>query len=354
MQTRLTQLLGIDHPLCQAPMGTAAGPSLAAAVSEAGALGSISVSFTAPEAIPDVVREVRSRTDRPFAANVLLAWPPAERLDALLAANVGIVTLAWGDPAPWVERLHAGGSLVLSTVGSAEEARSAEAAGVDAVVAQGWEAGGHVWGSVATSVLVPAVRDAVRVPVIAAGGIADGRGLAAVLALGADGAWVGTRFLLAGEAPVHEVFRAALLDATETDTVFADDLFHVGWENAPHRALRNSTASAWERAGRPPIGSRPGEADELGARADGSSIVRYSSSLPVEGMTGDIEALSLYAGQSVGLAHDVRPAAAIVEGIVTEAEQVIGRLADPAGQVGDGPGAPSTTRLGRTSRPVTP
>jgi len=323
----LTQLLGIDHPLVQAPMGTAAGPPLAAAVSEAGALGSISVSFTAPEAIAGVVRDVRSRTERPFAANVLLEWPPAERLDALLAAGVMLVTLAWGDPGPWVERLHAGGALVLTTVGSAEEARRAEAAGVDAVVAQGWEAGGHVWGSVATSVLVPAVRDAVELPVIAAGGIADGRGLAAVLALGADGAWVGTRFLLASEAPVHDVFRTALLEAAETDTVFADDLFHIGWEDAPHRALRNSTATAWEQAGRPAIGSRPGEGDELGARADGSPIVRYSSSLPVEGMTGDIEALSLYAGQSVGLVHDVRPAAAIVEAIVTDAEQLLARLA---------------------------
>jgi nitronate monooxygenase len=326
VQTRLTELLGLEHPVVQAPMGTAAGPPLAAAVSAAGALGQISVSFTPPEAIGSVVEAVRARTDKPFAANVLLEWPPAERLDALLRAGVGAVSLAWGDPAPWVERIHDDGALVLATVGSAEEARRAEAAGVDVVVAQGWEAGGHVWGRVATTVLVPAVCDAVSIPVVAAGGIADGRGLAAALALGADGGWMGTRFLLAQEAPVHPDFRDLLLEASETDTVYANDLFHIGWENAPHRALRNSTVVRWEEAGRPPIGRRPGEDEEPATRADGSPIPRYSSSLPVEGMSGDVEALSLYAGQSVGLLADVKPAAAIVHDVVAQAEEILSRL----------------------------
>jgi nitronate monooxygenase len=329
MTTRLTVLLGIEHPVLQAPMGTAAGPGLAAAVSEAGGLGSLSVSFTPPEAVSSAVAAVRDRTERPFAANVLLEWPPEEKIEALLAAGVPAVSLAWGDPAPWVERIHAGGALVLATVGSAEEARRAEAAGVDVVVAQGWEAGGHVWGTVATMVLVPAVRDAVPVPVVAAGGIADGRGLAAVLALGADGAWLGTRFLLAEEAPVHPDFRALLLAAAETDTVYAEDLFHVGWEEAPHRALRNSTTARWEEAGRPPIGERPGEGEVVAARPNGNPILRYSSSLPVEGMTGEIEALSLYAGQSVGLVGRVEPAARIVAEVVREAEAVLAGLAGP-------------------------
>jgi nitronate monooxygenase len=299
-------------------------------VSAAGALGQISVSFTPPAEVERVVADVRERTDRPVGANVLLEWPPGERIDALLSAGVSAVSLAWGDPAPWVERIHYGGALVLATVGSAEEASRAEAAGVDVVVAQGWEAGGHVWGGVATMVLVPAVRDAVSVPVVAAGGIADGRGLAAALALGADGAWVGTRFLLAEEAPVHPVFRDLLLAAAETDTVHAADLFHLGWEDAPHRALRNSTVLAWERAGRPPIGSRPLEDERLGSRADGTPVLRYSSSLPVAGMRGDVEAFSLYAGQSVGLVADVQPASAIVRSLVTEAESVLARLGHPA------------------------
>jgi NAD(P)H-dependent flavin oxidoreductase YrpB (nitropropane dioxygenase family) len=328
VRTRLTDLVGIEHPVVQAPMGSAAGPALAAAVSNAGALGSISVSFTPPGVVGSFVADVRERTELPFAANVLLEWPPGEKLDALLEAGVPVVSLAWGDPAPWVEMVHDGGALVLATVGSAEEAKSAEAAGVDVVVAQGWEAGGHVWGTVATMVLVPAVCDSVSVPVVAAGGIADGRGLAAALALGAEGAWVGTRFLLAEEAPVHPVFRGLLAGAAETDTVYADNLFHLGWEDAPHRALRNSTVALWERAGRPSIGQRPGEDDLIGSRPDGSPITRYSSSLPVEGMTGQIEALSLYAGQSVGLAREIAPAATIVHDIVRGAEQTLARYTD--------------------------
>jgi len=326
MRTRLTDLLGIAHPIVQAPLGSAAAPPLASAVSQAGALGHVSVSFTPPEAIADLVAAVRATTDRPFAGNVLLEWPPEERLDALLDAAVPVVSLAWGNPSPWVERIHAGGALVLATVGSAEEARRAEAAGVDVVVAQGWEAGGHVWGNVATTVLVPAVRDAVAIPVVAAGGIADGRGLAAALALGADGAWVGTRFLLAEEAPLHPTFRELLLGAGEDGTVLTHDLFHIGWEDAPHRVLRNSTTALWEAAGRPPIGRRPGEGDEVGARADGTPIVRYASSVPLNSMTGEVEAFSLYAGQSVGLVSDVRPAAAIVHDLVAEAEATLRRL----------------------------
>jgi nitronate monooxygenase len=295
-------------------------------VSQAGALGSISVSFEAADTIGATVAAVRHATDRPFAANVLLEWPPEERLEVLLEARVPAVSLAWGDPAPWVEMIHDGEALALATVGSAEEAKRAEAGGVDVVVAQGWEAGGHVWGDVGTLVLVPAVCDAVSIPVVAAGGIADGRGLAAALALGADGAWVGTRFLLAEEAPIHPAFRELLLAAAETDTIHAHDLFHLGWEDAPHRALRNSTFALWDAAGRPPIGSRPREGESVARRADGSPIARYSSSLPVAGVVGDVEALSLYAGQSVGLVGDVRGAGAIVADMVSEAEAVLDRL----------------------------
>jgi nitronate monooxygenase len=330
VRTPLTDLLGIEHPIVQAPIGSAASPALAVAVSRAGALGHISATFSPLESIGRLVDDVRAATDAPFAANILLEWPPEERLDAILGAGVGVVSLAWGDPAPWVGRIHEGGALVLATVGSADEARRAEAAGVDVVVAQGWEAGGHVWGTVATTVLVPAVRDAVSIPVVASGGIADGRGLAAALALGADGAWIGTRFLLAEEAPIHPIYRTALLGADETTAVYVDDLFHIGWEDAPHRALRNSTVGRWEEAGRPPIGQRPGEGDEVAARADGTAVLRYQTSLPLEGMTGELEALSLYAGQSAGLIGGVKPAAAIVNDLVADAENVLRRLgADP-------------------------
>jgi len=208
---------------------------------------------------------------------------------------------------------------VLQSVASAEEAKRVVAAGVDVVVAQGWEAGGHVWGQVATLPLVPAVVDAVApVPVIAAGGIGDARGVAAVLALGAQAAWVGTRFLLATEAPLHEQYRRRLIAAAETDAEWYADLYDVGWPNAPHRALRNATAETWDTAGRPKSGNRPGEGESIATRPSGDPIIRYSATMPVEGTSGDVDALSLWAGQSVALATTTQPAADIVAELVTE------------------------------------
>ena len=190
--------------------------------------------------------------------------------------------------------------------------------GVDVVVAQGWEAGGHVWGQVATLPLVPAVVDAVApVPVVAAGGIGDARGVAAVLALGAQAAWLGTRFLLALEMPIHEEYRRRVIDAAETDTRWYANLYEVGWPDAPNRSLRNSTAEAWEAAGGPPPGSRPGEGDVIAHFATGEAIVRYEPAAPMVGTTGDIEAISLWAGQSVALARQPQPAAAIVAELVS-------------------------------------
>ena len=292
-------------------MGPAAGPRLAAAVSNAGALGMVSLTW-APD-VADVIRQTAALTTRPFGGNLVLERDRHRRLDQALEAGLRIVSLTWGDPAPYVAQVHEADALLLHTVGSAEEARRAVAAGVDVIVAQGWEAGGHVLGSVATLPLVPAVVDAVApVPVIAAGGIGDARGVAAVLALGAQAAWLGTRFLLAEEAPVHEDYRRRLIGAAETDAQWYADLFGVGWPDAPHRALRNSTAEAWEAAGRPGPGQRPGEGEEIARQAQGRPIVRYSSVLALEGTTGDIEALSLWAGQSVALARRSQPAAEIV------------------------------------------
>ena len=162
-----------------------------------------------------MVRETAALTDRPFCGNLVLTSDQHGRLDEALEAGLRIVSLFLGDPAGYVEQVHDANGLVLCTVGSAEEARRAVASGVDVVVAQGWEAGGHVGSQIATLPLVPAVVDAVApVPVIAAGGIGDARGVAAVLALGAQAAWVGTRFLLAQEMPIHEEYRSRLIDAT--------------------------------------------------------------------------------------------------------------------------------------------
>jgi nitronate monooxygenase len=188
MRTPVCELLGIEQPIVQAPMS--AVPQLAAAVSDAGALGMLAFMWSTPAGDP--VRETAALTDRPFGGNLILNSDQHRRLDEALEAGLRIVSLMWGDPARYVEQVHDANGLVLHTVGSAEQARRAAASGVDVVVAQGWEAGGHVWSQVATLPLVPAVVDAVApVPVIAAGGIGDARGVAAVLALGAEAAWLG-------------------------------------------------------------------------------------------------------------------------------------------------------------------
>jgi len=316
MRTPLCDLLGIEHPIVQAPMGGPAVPRLAAAVSNAGALGMLVLGRSDDAGAP--VRELRELTQHPFAGNFVLEHDQHARLEAALEAGLAIVSLFWGDPKPYVDQVHEAGALLLHTVASAEEAKRVVADGADVVVAQGWDAGGHVWGQVGTLALVPAVVDAVEpTPVIAAGGIGDARGVAAVLALGAQGAWVGTRFLMAEEAPVHEHYQRRLIEAAETDALWFPDLFDGGWPDAPHRALRNATIDAWEAAGRPPAGSRPGEGEPVATSSTGAAIARYASLTPLDGMDGDIDAMSLWAGQSVALARRVEPAADIVAELVS-------------------------------------
>jgi NAD(P)H-dependent flavin oxidoreductase YrpB (nitropropane dioxygenase family) len=276
-------MLGIEQPIVQAPIAQV--PELAAAVSNAGALGTVALAWAADAGA--VVRETAALTARPFGGNFVLTEDHHRRLDQALEAGLRIVSFIWGDPSGYVQPVHDAGGVVMHTVGSAEEARRAVASGVDVVVAQGWEAGGHVWGTVATLPLVPAVVDAVApVPVIAAGGIGDARGVAAVLALGAQ--------------------------AAETDPQLYPNLYEVGWPDSPHRALRNSTAKAWEAAGRPPLAQRPGQGDVIAHFASGESIVRYEPAPPMAGTTGEIEALSMWAGQSVALAREPQSAADIV------------------------------------------
>ncbi|HEX3453555.1 MAG TPA: nitronate monooxygenase [Gaiellaceae bacterium] len=327
MRTPVCDLLGIDVPVAQAPMGGASCPALAAAVSNAGGLGTMPVGTFPPENVQAIVEEIRSLTTRPFAVNLLLTRPQEERLEAALEAGAPAVNFGWGDPGALVARARDGGAKVLVTIGTPDEARAAVDLGVDVIVAQGWEAGGHVWGDIATLPLVPATVDAVApVPVLAGGGIADGRGLAAALALGAQGAWVGTRFLLAEEAAIHDGYRELLLDAGSADTVHSS-LFDVGWPDAPHRTLRNSTYEAWQQAGRPETGNRPGEGEAIARKPDGAPVVRYASQTPSRGVEGDIEAMSTWAGQGVGLASRVQPAAKIVRELIEEAEAVLARLA---------------------------
>ena len=327
MKTALTERLGIDLPIIQAPMGGAVGPRMVAAVSNAGGVGMLVPWRAKAETVQQQIRETRALTSRPFGVNLVLDFPQEERLDVCLEEHVPIISFFWGDPSALAPRAKARGAIVLHTVGSAAEAKRAVHAGVDIVVAQGWEAGGHVRGTVATLPLVPAVVDAVApVPVVAAGGIADGRGLAAALALGAAGAWIGTRFLASEEATIHPRYRERLLAARETDTVYLKDLFDVRWPNAPHRALRNHTVEAWEAAGCPTSGKRPGEGEVIARSRSAGDVVRYQSYTPGADAEGDIDALSLWAGQGVSLVSKVQPAGDIVREIAEDARAILERL----------------------------
>jgi len=332
LRTPLCGQLGIEHPIIQAPIGAAAVPELAAAVSEAGGLGMLAMTGLEPEQVLQRLEATRALTARPFGVNLILRADQRAQLDTCLEAGVKIVSYFWrllesGDP--YIDEAHAASAVVMLTVGSADEARRAVDAGVDIIVAQGVEAGGHVWGTVSTLPLVPAVVDAVSpVPVVAAGGIGDGRGLAAVLALGAQAGWLGTRFLLADESHVHPTHAMLALGATETDTAYSK-LYDVGWPDSPHRTLINSTYRAWIEAHSPPTGRRPGEGETVGHFRDGRPIPRYFMGLPTTTRIsdGDVEVMALHSGQSVGLVHERLPAGQIVTDLIAEAKAVLTGLA---------------------------
>jgi nitronate monooxygenase len=300
----------------QAPIGPAATPALAAAVSEAGGIGSLGASWTEPGLLRSQIREIRRMTERRFCVNLVLAFAQEERLEVALAEGVEMISFSWGADAALVARAHAAGSVVLAQVGAPREAAAAVGAGCDVIVAQGIEAGGHVQGEIGVLALVAELSPAVGVPVIAAGGIADARGVRAALAAGAVGAALGTRFLATPEADVHPSWAARLIHASAADTVLTS-IFDGGWPDAPHRVLRNSTYRRWSEAGGPPPGARPGEG-EIVARHDGVDIARYSADEPRTRTTGDLEAMCLYSGQGVGLVASVEPAADVVSRIAAE------------------------------------
>jgi NAD(P)H-dependent flavin oxidoreductase YrpB (nitropropane dioxygenase family) len=326
MKTALCQVLGIEHPIFAAPMGPdLTGPELVAAVSNAGGLGILQAQLCPPPLFRQTIRRVRELTDKPFGVNLILHFPVADHVAVCLEERVPILSLFWGDPTAYVERAHAVGTKVFHQVGSVEEAQRATAAGVDVIIAQGSEAGGHVAGEVSTLALVPRVVDAVAPrPVAAAGGIGDARGVVAVLALGAEAAVLGTRFLASTESHAHPHYKEKLLAAHEGDTV-RTILFGAGWPNAPHRTLRTAFVQQWlgqEGRGQE---SRP---DELvvGQTVIGGQpmpVPRFASLPPNGDADGDIDAMSLLAGQGVGLVREVKPAGQIVHELVEEARQII-------------------------------
>jgi NAD(P)H-dependent flavin oxidoreductase YrpB (nitropropane dioxygenase family) len=325
LTTPLCGLLGIRVPVVQAPVGSATTPQLVAAVSAAGGLGMLAITWMQPGVVTRRLERVKDLTAAPVGVNVSLAFPIRAQVDAALAAGVGVVSTFWGDPAELHDVIADAGALHVHTVRSPAEAIRAVESGVDVVVAQGWEAGGHVWGETASLPLIPAVVDAVDpVPVIAAGGISDGRGLAAALVLGAQAAWMGTRFLATVEASTHADYRARLLSADVSATVHTG-CFDGGWPDAPHRVLRNRILDEWEHAGRPAAPDRPGEGEVIARGPDGAEFRRYDDMFPLADLHGELDLMALYAGQSVGLVTDVGPASDILDTIVSDAARILQR-----------------------------
>ncbi len=308
LHTRLCTLLDIEVPVLAAPMGPdITGLDLAAAVSNAGGLGIISFGGYPPPLLRERIRKLRTLTSRPFGVNILLEGPQlpipeVAFVDACIEERVPVLSFFWGDPSPYVEKAHKAGIKVCDQVGSVSAAGRAQRAGVDFVIAQGVEAGGHIAGTVSTMVLVPRVA--------------------------ADGILLGTRFIATPECNAHEVFKQKIVAASEEETV-RTTLFGHGWPNAYHRTLRTPFVEQWlpqeqrgseQRADEPVIG----EVTLGGMRVP---LMRFGGIPPALDASGDIESMDFLVGQSVGLVREIKPAAEIVREIVEQAARVFAERA---------------------------
>ena len=326
MRTRVTEVLGIEHPVLSAGIPVL-NVELAAAVSNAGGLGILGATYLAPAGILEQAARLRDRTRRPFGLNLLLPFCTAAQLEACIEARVPVLSTAWGPPEDAARRAGAAGIPLVHMVTTAAEAATAARAGVSVIAAQGHEAGGGLVGPVGGMVLIPAVVDAVaaamrggpRPPVVAAGGVADGRGLAAAVALGAEGVLVGTRFLATEEASIPPVWKAAICAASEADTVYtrvANLVSRPTWAPvAPSRVLRTRAIETWIGREEELAALAPAEREALAARW---------AQARAEGRREESE---LIAGQDCGLIRELLPAAEVVRRIVAEAEEILSRAA---------------------------
>jgi nitronate monooxygenase len=295
----------------QAPVGPATTPELVAAVAGSGGLGTLAASWTPVEDLREQVRRIRSVVEVPFCVNLVRAFEQRRRLDAVLYEGVSVISFSWGIDAELIALARGAAAYVLVQLGEVDEAVSAVAAGADALIVQGAEAGGHVQATRPLSVLLAETRARVGVPLVAAGGICDPEGVGDALAAGADAVACGTVFLAAEEADVHPVYLEQLVQAGSADTTLVP-VFNGGWPGAPHRVIRNETVAAWETAGRPAPGSRPGEG-ELVATRNGQHVLRYDVAQPTRNTVGSIELMAMYAGTSVEAIERSEPAATITE-----------------------------------------
>ncbi|MDQ6894484.1 MAG: nitronate monooxygenase family protein [Acidobacteriota bacterium] len=317
MRTRACDLLRIEHPVALGGMAGVTAARLVAAVSNAGGLGTLGCANQAPAWITAAAREVREKTDRPFALNLLLFLADEPSIGAVLEAKPPVFSTSWPpggyDLKALFARAHDAGSKVMHMVSTVAEARRAAEAGADLVVAQGSEGGGHV-GLIGTITLVPMVVRAVTpLPVLAAGGIATGEGLAAALALGADGVLLGTRFLATEESPLPDAFQRAILASDGHNTLLTEipDVARGRvWPGAFSRVARNRFIERWA-----------GREGELRARQP-----EAAAALQRAVAAGDAEEAALFMGQDAGLIETIEPAADVLRRIVAEAEQILGRL----------------------------
>lgn len=306
MRTRITELLGIEHPIFQGAMAWIADASLASAVSNAGGLGILAGGSASADVMARQIDEAKARTDRPFALNIMLMSPHADDL-AQLAIDKGVqaVTTGAGSPAAYMASWRDAGIKVIPVVASTALARRMEKCGADAVIAEGGESGGHI-GELNTMALVPQVVQAVRIPVLAAGGIASGRQLAAALLLGAEGVQVGTRFLTVDECTVHENYKRKVLKAKDSDTIVTGRI-----AGHPVRGLKNKFA-------------REARSAELKEALDGAEQeLRHAGSLRRAAIDGDLETGSFMAGEVAGMVHERGSAAEVVQGLMAEAETIL-------------------------------
>jgi enoyl-[acyl-carrier protein] reductase II len=316
LHTRLTDLLDIEHPIMLAGMGGVSYHALVAAVSEAGGIGVFGASTMGRGELPEEMALVRAATSKPFGVDLLTAVPgQLERdIQAVIDGGARIFVAGLGVPRDVIDLLHSKNILVGSMCGKVRHAVSAVASGVDFVVAQGTEGGGHT-GVVATMALIPQVVDAVsdKVPVVAAGGLYDGRGLAASLSLGADGVWVGTRFIATPEARAVNGYKETLLAIREDDTVISR-----AFTGKTCRVVRNDWTNHYEQN---PSDLQPFPAQAMASASAGVNHLGFPSGTEV-----DVRREFMPAGQGVGAIRDLQPAGDIVRSMVAEAERTIDRL----------------------------
>lgn len=312
LKTRLTKILGIEHPIIQGGMAWTATAELAAAVSNGGGLGVIGAGHMPTDLLREQIRTAKTLTDRPFGVNLMLLTPHIDDLvELVVAERVPVVTTGAGNPGKYMAAFQERGIKVLPIAPSVALAKRLESIGADAIIGEGMEAGGHI-GELTTMVLTPQLVDAVDVPVVAAGGIADGRGVAAAFALGAEGVQLGTRFMCAEECTIHPDVKDRILKARDRDTVV------TGYSTGhPVRVIKNKLTRMLEELDR---SNRPEELERLG-----------TGKLALAMREGDLEMGSVMAGQAAAMVSTIEPAAVIVRRLVEEAEEVMRSLAVLAG-----------------------